>query len=282
MKQLRVRKPFAGFTLIELVVVIAIIGVLAALLVGGLATAQFWGRVASCSNNFRQWGIAVNLYANEDPFGRLPAYAMRVSEFGDYGDLLPWMISREMGTNLGRYGVTVPLWFCPVRPYDLQRVKNNMNWVRAGWTLDSLEDLTKYWEWESGHGSPGQPRNFAGIRYNWLVPRPLTDSGSIYPDPKVVHSRIPDGWPRKLEDPSGAIQPILTDSTYGTWNEDKTAFQSFASGHRFPMQTTADNIRSSMRSINVLFVDGHVETRGVGQLQWQFEVQSSNPIAIVY
>ncbi len=263
-----------AFTLIELLVVIAIIGALAALLVGGLAAAQFRGRVTSCSNNFRQWGIAVNLYAAEDAAGRLPAYAMRVSDFNGYGDLLPWMVSREMGTNLGRYGMTVPLWFCPARPFELQRVQDNMNGIRSGWTLNTLEDLTKYWEWETGKGLHGRPRSFAVINYNWLVPRPLIDSGNVYPDPKVVRSRIPDGWPRKLEDPSAAVQPIMTDQTFGGWNADKTVFEGFAGGHQFP--------KYSMRNINVLFVDGHVETRSAGKLQWQFEAQGSIPIQIVY
>ena len=271
---LRSRKVRSAFTMIELLVVIAIIGVLAALLVGGLAAAQFRSRVTSCSNNFRQWGIAVNLYAAEDPSGRLPAYAMRVSEFNGYGDLLPWMVSREMGTNLGRYGVTVPLWFCPARPEKLQIVRDNMNGIRPGWTLNSMEDLTAYWEWETGKGLHGRPRSFAVINYNWLVPRPLVDSGNIYPDPKVNRSRIPDGWPRKLEYTAGAVQPIMTDQTFGGWNEDKTSLQGFAGGHQFPQY--------SMRNINVLFVDGHVETRSAGKLQWQFEAQGSMPIQIVY
>jgi len=83
---------------------------------------------------------------------------------------------------------------------------------------------------------------------------------------------------RGFEDSSGAVQPIMTDRTYGVWNEAKTALKiesgSFAGGHRFP--------RLFLRNINVLFVDGHVETRATKQLQWQFETAGSNPAVIPY
>ncbi len=264
--------------MIELMVTIGIIAVLAALLVGAVTGAQFRSRVTSCSNNFRQWGIAVNLYAAEDPKGRLPAYTMKVTDFAGYGDILPWMVSREMGTNLGRYGVTVPLWFCPARPGDLQLVKDNMVFIRPGWTLSSLEDLTAYWAWDAGKDRKGNPRSFAIIDYNWFVPRPLEGTSTRYPDPAVVRCRIPDGWPSRLEDPSGAVQPIMTDRIHGGWNEDKTAMEigagKFAGGHQFP--------RFFLWNINALFVDGHVETRATKQLQWQFEMAGNGHAVIPY
>ena len=268
----------SAFTLVELLVVVGIIGILAGLLLPSLAYARFRSRVTSCANNFRQWGIAVNLYANEDPKGRLPAYTMKVTDFAGYGDLLPWMVARETGTNLGRFGVTVPLWFCPARPATLQRVKDNMAWVRPGWTLGSLEDLTEYWAWIAGKDPKGNRRSFAVIEYNWFIPRPLEGTSARYPDPAVVRSRIPDGWPSRLEDPSGAVQPIMTDMIYGGWNEAKTALKiesgSFAGGHQFP--------RLFLRNINALFVDGHVETRATKQLLWQFETGDSQPAVIPY
>src|SRR5437773_6015459 len=62
----------AGFNLLELIVVIAIVAVLAALLLPALVKAREQGRTSVCKNNMRQIGLAMVLYAD------------------DNGDFLPW------------------------------------------------------------------------------------------------------------------------------------------------------------------------------------------------
>jgi len=55
----------SGFTLIEVLVVTAIIGVLAGLSLSALGQARAHGQSARCVNNLRQWGLALEMYMDD-------------------------------------------------------------------------------------------------------------------------------------------------------------------------------------------------------------------------
>ncbi|WP_043582385.1 type II secretion system protein [Geminisphaera colitermitum] len=67
-----------AFTLIELLTVIAIIGILAAIILPVTASVRTKARAAQCKSNIRQWAVAAQLYA-ADNGGKLPDTSYRGS-----------------------------------------------------------------------------------------------------------------------------------------------------------------------------------------------------------
>ncbi len=60
------RSARPGFTLVELVIVLAIIAVLAALLFPATSRAKAKARLTQCASNLRQWGLAYRQYADDN------------------------------------------------------------------------------------------------------------------------------------------------------------------------------------------------------------------------
>ena len=62
-----------GFTLIEILVVIAIIALLIAILLPMLGTAKRTTRVVICSSNLKSYALGLALYASEESNGDYPS-----------------------------------------------------------------------------------------------------------------------------------------------------------------------------------------------------------------
>ena len=75
-----------GFTLVELLVVIAIIGVLIGLLLPAVQAAREAARRSSCSNNLKQIGVGLHVYADSNARG------------GD--NFFPWLTTGGTGVNM--------------------------------------------------------------------------------------------------------------------------------------------------------------------------------------
>lgn len=114
-------KDRPAFTLIEILIVIAIIAILAALLLPALAKAKGRSHSAVCLNNLRQWGIATHLYTLDHsdylPEDGVPNPTDTYHGGGWYMDLPPLAgIASYHSMPWHTNGAIAPgqsLWICP-------------------------------------------------------------------------------------------------------------------------------------------------------------------------
>ena len=229
-------KRRVAFTLIELLVVIAIIAILAALLLPALTAAKERAQRTACLNNFKQLGLALNMYAldNQDFFpwpnwdsgGNIPGmpagWLYGSSRGCNYPtnlytpssptkDAKNWPIGRIYDIMTGVYWSYVPnadVFYCPV---DAQSV-GTAKWVTR------IQKLSSY------------TMNGAACYY---------ESSSPYLTCKLTQVWSPMCYIQWESDPNG-----------GSWND----------GGNYPnMKEGVGGMHSKGRGCNVLAIGGNAE-----------------------
>ncbi len=210
------------FTLVELLVVVSIIAILAALLLPSLRQARFRAKVIGCTSQFRQWGFAIGMYAGDNG-GFLPRF-----DFPATGRN-PTDVANEFLPAMAEYGANWQTWFCPAQPEHREMW---LAFVADGepYNNETVAVALRYYY------NPF----FTKFPYSWWVPR---KSGILYP------TGYPTGGG---DDTVTAGKPLMTDALYSGTTTDPLETQNH--GHRIP------EYGGTLKSVNALYVDGSVKT----------------------
>ena len=141
-------RPSFSVYFIELLVVIAIIAILAALLLPALSRAKAAALTAACRSNLHQWGLGLNMYAEDNnayPLDAVGWDALSMQAWASlrwYQRLQPYTKSQSPSLgDAGTFGMLTnkPTLECPA--YDRLPGYYDMGWGSYGYNAAGVKDL---------------------------------------------------------------------------------------------------------------------------------------------
>jgi len=156
-----------AFTLIELLTVIAIIGVLAAILIPTIGKIRQSANRASCASNLRQIGIALSSYI-ADHKGRLPGY-----------DSIPWQSGGNTYSSYGLNRTASATWYLlngvPTTDLDSQ-LMNYLDFKRKAGS-GSVQGICPVFLCPANSSQPTSDSDTKYAPNYYLAPTVRTDAG---------------------------------------------------------------------------------------------------------
>jgi len=169
---MRKRTSHAGFTLVELLVVIGIIALLVSMLLPALQKAREAGNRAACLSNLRQIGLMIHMYANENKdqisLGvrsnvYQENYVIRYTSAGQYLSFGPYYMA-------GYLKKQPKIMHCPSSQGD---AFHDFDVPQNPWKPDANGDLTNFTR--AGYGARPMAWDGRPILWRTTTPQPIVD-----------------------------------------------------------------------------------------------------------
>jgi prepilin-type N-terminal cleavage/methylation domain-containing protein len=197
-----------AFTLVELLVVVAILALLAGIAFPVFGAARRRGAHAACAENLRQLGVALTLYAN-DHEGWVPPATTVVGYFlgsGRAPDPEIEAMPSVMRAAMSPYVKSDALWFCPADRWkgtDAMRLSQRHR-LTSYWFVPMTEGDRKAWPPRMQLGK----QVFAVSEQDEAVPLLMDAVGSPQADPD---SQFPDDYCARSNHPDDLVNALRHD-----------------------------------------------------------------------
>jgi prepilin-type processing-associated H-X9-DG protein/prepilin-type N-terminal cleavage/methylation domain-containing protein len=219
-----------GFSLIELLVTISIVGLLAAMLLPALRHARESARAATCGSNLRQIGMATQMYL--DDYGRYFTY------YADVGADRLWYFGLE--SPYVPLGVAAP----GARHIDLTKAKlyPYLQKLHGIEVCPSYDYRSPKWRQKFDQITYGYGFNIYGLTTNRVGKTP----GDVR-NPSRILCFADTAQVNTIQSPASASNPMMEESYFVEYSN---------------LSIPTTHFRHNGRA-NVLFCDGHVESLGL-------------------
>lgn len=233
-----------GFTLVELLVVVSVIGILAALLLTVLSRAKARARQAQCINNVRQLGLALQEFRTDHN-----SYPPNLDP-SDKSENRNWVgaLDYQMGQHQAAGSYTPKgVWDCPAanRP-------TGPGWENHGdWAYDDYN----YNAWGLAGNSPTNSSLGLSEHYSQVGPDKLSSPLRRVADGEIVS---PSDTLALGDALFGAPGTVVDGQVFGRASESSVSAFGFQ-GYDYAESTRSAYARHQGRA-NVVLCDGHVES----------------------